>query len=388
MQIFKAYFKVLKKHRMQILIYFVVFAVMTFIVSRVAMNTSNAAFTQTKLKVAVINREDMPISNGLKQYLEQNCTLVELDDKKENAQDALFYGEVEYVVTIPEGFTKGFFSGDESARIDTMSASGTVASVYMEFLLNRFLNIAALYVNNLPEAEPSLIADLTARDLKQEAVLEFKTGKLASDDELAYYFQFAAYCLLAMMITSVSMVMMAFNETHLKNRNLCAPIKQTRFNTQLVLANAVLAVVVWALLCIFIFAAYGKAQLNINTVLLCLNSLIFTLVTLCIGFFIGKFIKSYGVLSAISNVVTLGMSFLGGVFVSQDLLGPTVKTIGSFTPAYWYIKAVQDIRNLSHLDAQSIAPIGYSMLIQLAFAIALLITMLAVSKQHSKATAN
>lgn len=44
--------------------------------------------------------------------------------------------------------------------------------------------------------------------------------------------------------------------------------------------------------------------------------------------------------NAIVNTVSLGSSFLCGVFVQQELLGETVPSIARFLPAYWYVKAV------------------------------------------------
>jgi len=135
------------------------------------------------------------------------------------------------------------------------------------------------------------------------------------------------------------------------------------------------------------FIMYGGVTLNEGTILLCLNALVFTFTALSIGFLAGKFIRSLGAQAAIANVVSLGMSFISGVFVDQELLGKTVLNIASFTPSYWYVKAVGDIRSTVEFSAQNVAPIVNSMLIQLGFAAALLIIALAVSKQRRRSLA-
>jgi hypothetical protein len=96
----------------------------------------------------------------------------------------------------------------------------------------------------------------------------------------------------------------------------------------------------------FILACHTNFVLNrgipqgVETALLCMNVLALIAVCLSIGFPAGKFVRSFGVQNAIVNTVSLGSSFLCGVFVQQELLGETVPSIARFLSAYWYVKAV------------------------------------------------
>ena len=40
----------------------------------------------------------------------------------------------------------------------------------------------------------------------------------------------------------------------------------------------------------------------------------------------------------INNILTLGMSFLCGIFIPQQMLGKGVLAFSKFLPLYWYIK--------------------------------------------------
>jgi hypothetical protein len=57
-------------------------------------------------------------------------------------------------------------------------------------------------------------------------------------------------------------------------------------------------------------------------------------------------------------------------------------TIASFTPGYWYVKAVNDLRNMVMFNLQNLMPVIYSILIQLVFTAALIIIALFVTKQR------
>lgn len=158
-------------------------------------------------------------------------------------------------------------------------------------------------------------------------------------------------------------------------------------NLQMVLANATLAVAVWAVACAMIFIAYGRFAFSAGIVLMCLNVMVFTIASLSIGLLAGKFVKDHMAQAALTNVISLGTSFICGVFVSQNLLGKTVLQIASFTPGYWYIKAVRDISVLENFSAGSLKPVVYSMLIQLGFAAVFILIALAASRQKHSRTA-
>jgi ABC-2 type transport system permease protein len=387
MQVFKAYFRIIKRHRLPILIYLIVFVSLSVIISSMMSGLgAPAAFSETKYDIALFNDDaGAALTDGLVQYIGGSAQLVQVGRAAQDVQDALFYGRADGVVTIPQGFAQRFMSGEPGAQVEKIAAAGTPASIYLDFLINRYLNTAALYAKNMPAATQADIAAYVAADLENAADLDYRAGEAAPEDPTPYYFRFFCYSVLAMMMMGVSLAMLSINEANVSNRTLCSPLRPAQMNLQLVLANGVFALAVWAVMCAFTLAVSGRAVWDTGTILLCLNALVFTVVSLFIGILTGKFIKNHGVQAAVTNVVSLGISFVSGVFVSQELLGKTVQTIGSFTPAYWYIRAVDAILGTAVWNAERLRPVWESMLIQLGFAAAILIVLLAASKQRRKA---
>lgn len=366
------------------LIYFGIFAAVALIVSSSLNGRTAGAFTETKNRIAFISDEkDSQLVEGLRNYLSGNAQIVDVPNDSESIQDALFFGEVEYVLRVPEGFTQSFLSGRDDVKLGKTVASVSAGSVNLDLLINRYLGIAELYCKNVPDANESDIVRNVRKDLDNSVKVDYNTYNKPSDTgDLSYYFQFIAYSILAILIMGITSIMMAFNETDLSNRNLCSPVSPTKMNFQIVLGNATFAFIVWAALCALSFIMYGNVTLDAGVVLLCINALVFAVACLSIGFLAGKFVKSHGVQGAVTNVISLGISFLSGVFVEQELLGKTVLTIASFTPGYWYIKAVNDIRNMAVFSARNIMPVISSILIQLGFAAAFIIIAMVVTKQR------
>jgi ABC-2 type transport system permease protein len=389
MQVYKAYFKIIKNNLASIAIYIIIFLLMAVLITNIlGAQGGTAAFSPAKTSVAFFSGESTPLTDGLKAYLDQNANMVSIPDETQEIQDALFFGQVTCMLRVPQGFTQAFLAGGGDTRIEKTAAAGRPEAVYADLLVNKYLNTAALYVQNMPGVTLSEIAQYVSRDLVKQASVEVNTyEKPAAINNMSYYFQYLAYSIMATMILAITSVMMAFNQADVSNRNACCPVKTSVMNLQLLLGNITFAVIFWAGMCTFVFLLNRDAALDAGTVLLCLNAFVFTFASLSIGFLLGHFIKSQGVQGAIMNVIALGLSFLSGVFIPQGMLGASVLNAASFTPSYWYIKAVEDIRSITAFDFQTALPVLYSILIQAGFAAAIMIVSLVISKQKKLANA-
>ena len=103
-----------------------------------------------------------------------------------------------------------------------------------------------------------------------------------------------------------------------------------------------------------------------------LNSLTLLLVGLALSFLLGTFITKEDILTALVNVVTLGMSFLCGVFVPLDIMGKGVKTVAHFLPVYWYEVANNLLKSHNTFSGTQIHTLYTCYGIQLLFALAFL----------------
>ncbi len=388
MQVFKAYFKIVRKHLLPLSIYVAVSLILFVMISGSLKSQSSAQFNETKCTIAIINNDgSSPLIDGLTDYLSTKADIAVLRDNESEIQDALFFGNVSYVLRVPMGFTQSFLSGKNNTALEKSISENSASNVSVDLYVNKYLNVAALYVNNVAGMSESEIARNVLSDLKVTSDTVYTSDLAqATTFNLSYYFRIIAYSILAIMISGITTIMMSFSRKDFSMRIQCSPLSSRKMNLQMVLANGVFAVIVWALSCAFIFITYGRFMLTGGIILLCLNALVFTIAGLGIGFLAGKFVKDHIVQSAVVNVVALGTSFICGVFVSQELLGKTVLKIASFTPGYWYIKAEEDIKNMSDFSSASISPIINSMLIQLGFAAVFILIALAATKSRRKQT--
>lgn len=382
MTVFNNYFKIVKSYIPTIIIYTVIF-VMISVLATSSIGNTTTDFSVSKPNVAVINRDNNSVLiNSFTEYLETTTNVKKLKDEEETLRDALFYTEVDYILIIPEGYTEDFMNL-KNPKIDTMTVPSSYGAKYTEMLLNRFLNISNVY--RTAGMDQEIIAKNVKIDLEKNADVIMMNEYDATGLAVAsYYYNFTNYTFIGICVYIVGLIINSFNSTNIKKRNLISTFSYKKINIQLFAGNLCLALLIWLLFNIIGLIFYPKVMMSSHGLLLMINFLAFSITALSIGFLIGNLVKSREAMDGIVNVLALGSSFICGAFVPQELLGDFVISISKVLPSYWFIKNNNDIANLSSFDFNSLQPIFINMLIILVFGLAFFIITNIVSKLKIK----
>lgn len=388
MQVFKAYFKVMRGSAVSLAISLSIFMGLTVIFSFNAPKTAMGDFESARTPVAIINRDgDAGLARGLVDYLAATSQVVPYPDDEEKLQDALFYRKVEYIAIIPQGFSDRFMSGGDCS-IQKVIVPDSTSSYYVDMSVDKFLNTVRLHrlygqVGEDGSQARVVAAAMANLDLDTPVTMKSSGGSNGYRQPHSYYYAYCAYALLAMIMTGVSSIMIAFNEPDLYMRNLCAPLPKRSMSLQLAAGHGVFGLGCWAILGLGSLILHGKSLIPSGLVgLYSLNTLVFAVVCTSIGFLVGSSVKSYGAQAGAINVIAMGMSFLGGVFVPQSVMSRPVLAVAKFLPSYWFIRANDAIGELSRFTAGNLRPIYGSVLIQLGFAVAMFSVTLFLSKER------
>ena len=385
MQVFKLYFRILSKHIVVISVYLSIFFGLSLMFTLLPSASSASVFIPEKTRIAVFNEDEGAFAKALIAHISERTAPVQISDTKESIEDALFFRDVEYILRIPRGFSESFLKKDNKVQLEKSAVPLSASEVHVDFLLNRYLRFASIYHGLLADISSEQAAAYIEEDFKVEAKTTILDSILLVEKSgsRSFFFLYYSYSVMAIILLSVTTGMLALENRNIKMRNLASPLRTVSLNLQVVLGNLVFAVAVWALSCgLGLILEKGGMNGRINMLLMA-NALCYTFVCLGLGFFVGHAIKSQNAIHGAVNVVSLGMSFISGVFVPKELLGETIKRIASFTPTYWYVEAVNSISTLT--NNSSTLDILNSMLIQLGFAAAFLALGLAVARHKSLA---
>ncbi|HHU75856.1 MAG TPA: ABC transporter permease, partial [Firmicutes bacterium] len=292
MAVFKAYFKVMRGSALILAVNLFIFMGLALLFSFVAPGVACQEFEPARTPLAVIDRDGEPLARGLVDYLATNFKLVPRADDEEELQDALFYRKVEYIAIIPPGFSASFMK-DGDGVIRKIVVPDSTSSRYVDLAIDRFLNTVRLHRVYGREKSTGHLVAAAREDLAYDTPVTIGSsgGAVGYGQGYYYYFNYCAYALLAMIITGISSIMLAFNKIDLYRRNLAAPLSRRSLNLQIAAGHAVFALGCWALLLISAFALHGKSLLSSGLVgLYSLNTLAFALVSAAIGFLAGTFV--------------------------------------------------------------------------------------------------
>lgn len=367
MQVFKYYFKLAGAMRGSIMIF-----VGTFVFANVAMMmqipNGQTSFSIQKPNVAIFNHDDDVFARGLTNYILQNSVSVSVADTAEARKEAIYFQTVDALYEIPTHFSEDFFAGKQP-QITVTRGSGQGAA-QADALVSNYLRLAEprmLSGINQQTTVDGIVADTA----KQVTVVTKRTANLTDVGKSMYFMNMLVYIILGLNIMIISTVMLLFNRDMIRRRNIVSGLPGRSATLQLLAGNAVFSFGIWLILMAVAAIMTPGAMFSPYGALYATGSFIFSVVGLAIGFMVGTLVQNRRTIPGITNVLSLGMSFLCGVFMPQQFLGGSVLAVAKTLPAYWYVHANGLIAGLSDITMTTLQPVFIDLAITLAFAVAI-----------------
>ena len=388
MQVFNVSMKVLKRNLPSILIYLGIFLALSLLFASQSREQESqyASFDNLKISVAVFSEEDTPLIDGLMETLKETAYITPLKDDPDVISDALYFRIVTYVLRIPEGFTESFRNGEEM-KLEKQTIPGSINNIYTELAVNSYFNTARLYLSSGEDMTEEELVVRTRTALAQKTPIDMKTTELVQKDEYAkFYFNYMSYSLVSILVLGTSLIMLVWKDPDLYRRTAVSPLRRSSISLQKYMALGLFTLISWMVLTFAYFAVNRNAHLDQRLILHMMNSLVFAFTAMGMSFLVGTLLKSRNAISAVSNVVALGPSFISGVFVPQELLGQNVLNLAKVTPTYWYVTANNAISSAGSLTGSVTGTIYKSMVIIGIFGIGFFILASLAGRRVRKAS--
>ncbi len=337
MQVFKTFLRVLKKNTFVALIY--LFAFVLVFISFGNENSSSNSYNDIELRIMLIDEDNSAASDALKSYIERSNEIAAPETDKDAILSLLYYQDIDYVLTIKEGYEEKLASGITDGLFENYQVNGNYSGALFESTLDE-------YVKNVCACTKAGMALLDALEAASDALSEEITVTMVNFDEendtglsikLVGYFQFLPYILVSIFMSTACPVLMTMNRRDLRRRTDSSCLPQSRYSMQILLGCTLLFIVTWAI--IILISLIMCAEMNQMVLLAIFNSFVFMLTAAGIAILASALLKERNAITFATNIIGLGMSFLCGVFVPMDLLNDGVLAISRFLPAYWYVYA-------------------------------------------------
>ncbi len=349
MQVFKAALKAFFRHPIYLLIY-VVFLSCMGVFMGMSVNDAPSGEYLTRPRVAVVDRDGEELSQGLRAFVLGQGEAVEVEDTERALQDAVMQELASYIVIIPEGFSADFAhaaaTGAKMPEVQVIVSTQSAEVTMMDSLVDEYLGVARTYTLALAAASQAQVAERTSAAMAHTASVSVvqATETAPLSNAFLVYLQFEGYTILLSIAACSAVVISRFGREEMRRRVAASPVPQLRVNLQIAAACLLIMLVCWAFVCGLGIVAFGGRILGVATshIAAALAALLcYSLFSLAFGFLVGQMTSNELVMNAVPNIVGLVISFLGGVWVSLDLVGEPIVTIAKFTPVYYYNEAIR-----------------------------------------------
>lgn len=342
MQVFKAFVKTAYRSFSTIVLYFIIFTALALLMTYAATDKETSGFQSVELAVGIVDEDRSGASAALSGYLDSMHELVPLKNEKEALLDRLFYRDVEYVLVIPEGFETRLLAGEDSDLFETVQIPGIYSSAFVDQQVNAYLKTVNLYLAGdytLTDAL-SRSTDTLLDSANEVSVVSFENDRVESPSMSGIYifYQYIPYVLMSMILCGLTPILTTFWQKDLAKRISCSSTGLISRNAQLALGSVVYALFNWMLFILTSRIFYGSGIFTEKGLLCIFNSFLLLPLSVAVSLIISSFSPSFNVTNMINNILSLGMSFVCGIFIPQSQLGENVLAVSKFLPFYWYVK--------------------------------------------------
>lgn len=375
MTVFKGYMKIIGQNKMLILLYVAIFFGCTILFQSTAGKTETS-YQAEKLNIGIIDEDGGSLAESLTEYLGNLHHLIPIENDVSEIQEKLYYREVDYVVRIPKNFYKKCIEGDE--KLSVTKIPDTYSGSYVDQQINSFLNNARTYqASGFTEAESA-----SALEKAQSVKVTFSNDeKSAEDAPYVYYFRYMPYLFLALFGFVMGNILIVFHNSDLKKRMAASPVSGRRQSLEGILCMSLAGLTLWIFVIVIGILFYGRDfYTSENFVYYLLNSASMLFVDIALAYLMGTIAPNRDALTGIANIISLGMCFLGGVFVPLEFMGSYVKAVSHFLPVYWYEKANDLLANFAHMTVSAREQFFKAVIIQLVFVGAFICLTLVIEK--------
>ena len=353
MTVFKTILKILNKLKGMIILYTAILVAITALNQTSGNNMTN--FEDSKPSVLIVNKDsEDTIAKGFEDYISKHSEIKDIDTKDEDKiNDAIFYRDVNYVIYIPKDFGKNLLDGKNPSL--EYKSCGDEYSSYAQMMVEKYIKTVLIYKDYYSGAELiSKVNKVVDKDTKVYMKTTLDTSKLSS---MTQYFNILNYALLAGCVYCISMILASLNDETVRKRTIISSFNYKKYNRIVLLSNSIVIFAMWILYMILALILFKDLMFSSNGLGYVINSFVFTICSLTIGFLIGNITQNKNAIGGIVNVIALGTSFLCGCFVPFEYMPDYVLKIAHILPTYYYVANNQLIKTMEVFNFESIKPL-------------------------------
>ncbi len=332
MTVLKTYMKLLVKNSFAVLPFFVIFMVLSVLIGQGFSGDTTQVFQATTMDVVISSSSGNAQADDFAAWLESqghDVTRKVLTEKE--AREDIFLERIQAAY---------LFADDEADRPLVLADQKSGAGYYAVQMAESFFRFRDAYrLEDGTTDRASLFATLSQEMKVEIDIPEDADGSESGVDSVVNSLSGAGYVLLAVSLGVLPLINEAFTRPGVFERSITAPYRISKRVFELYLGSGLVVFVSAAtLFALSLFTIYRQASAGqIGRV--AVNFLVYALCVLAISNVLSNLTRNRAAIGAISNVFSLGLSFISGAFIPQELVSESVLNVSKAFPMYYFIRA-------------------------------------------------
>ncbi len=340
MQVFNLFFKLLKSNKGVIIMYFAIFLTVALVISdaqSVDGNNDQEKMKEEILTITIIDEDKETFGKGLTKYFGEGNKILEMEYDEDAILDKLYWRKLDYALVIPKGFEKSLLDEDiEDMELKCMKVPGYFDASFFESELSMYTAKLTSLIKagySMEEAQQELF-DLQDEKTKVEVANFINENQ---NDRTTMFLLYVPYLFITLGMNGIGIILLTLNAPLVKARMECSSTTLKTKMTGLIGGIVLYGVLLMAAVMIVVaILSKGSIFTDARLPYFLLNMFAMLLFSLSLGFFTGTISKNHDVVNGLVNVLSIGLCFLGGVFVPYEFFGEAVLKVARFVPTYWY----------------------------------------------------
>lgn len=347
MQLYKNFFRLLRNNKIGVIIYAVIFVAMIIGLasSASAMGQSDLEFKKS-YKISYIDNDDSVLSRGLIEYLGQENEVTDYEGRSESSiLDLIFFSSTEYHMDIDAGFEDKIESGEDAKITYTTSADMSGVTYAADTMVNNYISAYKDYrtMGCSKEEAAAKASELLADQTRAYVLSPDEDHVVKGTDSMLYTLNnFFGYLVIGFMSLGIGIVIVENNNKQINDRISASPVEAKKLSFANTMGLMTSGVGVWAFFSLIVwFLGRDAIVYKEYWWVFLINSFVAMLVACSLTSLITSFAIEGNTLTMVTNILSLGMSFICGVFVPLDVLSDGLLNVARFLPLYWMVCANQ-----------------------------------------------
>jgi len=373
------FWKITLSYKWGLLIYIVIFGGLAIAMTLLIPDGPEGDFEDmvNAARIAIFDRDETELTENFVAFMTELHEIIELEDYYAEWLDAASFDVTHLIVEIPAGFTESFLAdGQSSVQLEYLANPVNTRGFLVLGQTERYFNILNTYLAGGFDVTEA--GELVAGTLNNGAEVELVEVDDDSFAEAYMYYRFLPLPLVMVIAIAIGGVFMSLNKQDVMRRLESAPVSYKRRTFERIGACVLLGLVGWGIFIVLSLGMFGTQMVERENLLRILNSLPLIFLGIAIAFVVTQFVEKRDMLLAIVFPIVFGLATPAGIMFPMDMMGDQVLAVARFTPLYWYSR-VNDMMILETTIDWGL--IGQSLVIQTAFAIAILAVGMVLSKE-------